>query len=150
MQKVDQSGDLRAGELFSIRRHVATPLNHLAHECRPVESRTHICEIRSTVSADSVQRVTVSTRDAFFIGFTLLFVLALAVFLGPDGPGLAPDPANVAAEPVPDWYFLSLFAVLALSPRSLETYIILIGPVLIVAVMLMLPLWAGRGERHPY
>ncbi|MDG2409993.1 MAG: cytochrome b N-terminal domain-containing protein [Pirellulales bacterium] len=89
-------------------------------------------------------------RDAFFIGFTLLFVLAIAVVLGPDGPGLAPDPANVAVEPVPDWYFLSLFAVLALSPRSLETYIILISPVIIVGVMLMLPVWAGRGERHPY
>jgi len=88
-------------------------------------------------------------RDAFFIGFTLLLVLGLAVFLGPDGPGLPPDPANVAAEPVPDWYFLSLFAVLALSPRSLETYIILIGPVVIVAVMMMLPIFAGRGERHP-
>ena len=69
-------------------------------------------------------------RDAFFHRlYPAVFVLAIAVVLGPDGPGLAPDPANVAVEPVPDWYFLSLFAVLALSPRSLETYIILISPV---------------------
>jgi ubiquinol-cytochrome c reductase cytochrome b subunit len=89
-------------------------------------------------------------RDAFFIGLTLLVVLGLSVFFGPDGPDLPPDPANVAASPVPDWYFLSMFAVLALSPRSLETYIILIAPIVILAVMILLPLWTGRGQRHPY
>lgn len=87
-------------------------------------------------------------RDAFFIGLTLLLVFGMALFLGPDGPDFPPDPANVVAEPVPDWYFLPLFAVLALCPRELETYIILIAPILVVAAMFLLPLWAGKGERY--
>ncbi len=87
-------------------------------------------------------------RDAFFIGATLLLVFALAAIDGPNGPNLPPDPANVAASPVPDWYFLPLFAVLALSPRALETWIILIAPVVIVIGLVLLPLWTGTGERH--
>ncbi|MBN9614189.1 MAG: cytochrome c, partial [Acidobacteriales bacterium] len=39
-------------------------------------------------------------------------------------------------------------AVLSLLPPSLETPIILIAPVIIIAAMLLLPLVAGEGEKH--
>jgi ubiquinol-cytochrome c reductase cytochrome b subunit len=43
------------------------------------------------------------------------------------------------------WYF----AVLALSPHALESYIIIIAPLLIFGSMFLLPLFFNRGERSP-
>ncbi len=88
-------------------------------------------------------------RDAAFIGLTLLVIVGMSAILGPDGPGAPPDPTLLAVEPLPDWYFLPAFAVLALSPPSLETGIILIAPVIIVAIMFLFPVFAGKGQRSP-
>ena len=88
-------------------------------------------------------------RDAIFIGFTLLVVVGLSVFLGPHGPSVYPDPTIIDVEPVPDWYFLAAFAVLALSPPSLESAIILIAPIVGLLVLVLMPIFTGRGERSP-
>jgi ubiquinol-cytochrome c reductase cytochrome b subunit len=88
-------------------------------------------------------------RDAVFIGLTLLVVVGLSAVLGPDGPGVPPDPTLIEVEPLPDWYFLPAFAALALSPPSLETGIILIAPVVIVAVLFLIPIFGGKGQRSP-
>ena len=43
----------------------------------------------------------------------------LAAVFGPPELGKIPDPSDVAAYPRPDWYFLWLFAALALLPGQI-------------------------------
>lgn len=88
-------------------------------------------------------------RDAIFSSLVVIFVVVISAIIGPKGPGLVPDPAMVAAEPRPDWYFLSAFALLALSPPDLETAIILVLPFVLLAALILVPFLAGKGERSP-
>ena len=60
--------------------------------------------------------------------------------------GKPPDPSILEAYPRPDWYFLWYFAVLALAPHHLETIIIVAGPLLFGAALL-LPAFFNKGYR---
>src|SRR5262249_8942026 len=58
-------------------------------------------------------------KDLIFAGLVTLGILFCAVFFGPKGPLGAPDPTLVDTTPRPDFFFLSLFAALALIPDYL-------------------------------
>lgn len=88
-------------------------------------------------------------KDLIFCGLTLLTVLGVAIWMGPDGPGEPPDPTLIQSNPRPDWYFLPLFALLALSPPQYETFLILVLPVVAVGILFLLPFVSGSGERAP-
>ncbi len=88
-------------------------------------------------------------RDAIFATLVILVVAALAVVVGPPELGKPPDPTIIDASPRPDWCFLWYFAVLTEIPKWSENTVILLGPLLFGAVMILLPLVAPRGERHP-
>ena len=49
--------------------------------------------------------------------------------------------------PRPDYFFLWLYALLSLLPPSMETPVLLIGPVIAIAGLLLLPFIAGEGEK---
>jgi ubiquinol-cytochrome c reductase cytochrome b subunit len=88
-------------------------------------------------------------KDVVFAVGVVGLILALAVLVGPPVLGPPPDPSLQGANPRPDWYFLWLFALLALSPPGLETALIF-GSVLIPAIALVaLPLLSPYGERAP-
>jgi ubiquinol-cytochrome c reductase cytochrome b subunit len=74
-------------------------------------------------------------------------ILALAVFVGPPKIGAPPDPSLISADPRPDWYLLWYFAVLALAPSSLESYIIILAPLAVGALLFSAPLLSNKGER---
>ena len=88
-------------------------------------------------------------KDAAFSGTCLLIVFTLAISLGPYGPGEPPDPTLISAEPRPDWYFLPLFALLALCPPELEAVVMMGLPVIVGGILVLLPFVAGKGERSP-
>jgi ubiquinol-cytochrome c reductase cytochrome b subunit len=73
-------------------------------------------------------------------------VTLLAVIVGPPELGPPPDPSILEAYPRPDWYFLWYFAVLAMVPHHLETIIIVAGPLVFGALLLLVPMF-NRGER---
>jgi ubiquinol-cytochrome c reductase cytochrome b subunit len=87
-------------------------------------------------------------KDAVFAAAIMFSVMACAFFFGPFGPGGPPDPTIIQTVPKPDFAFLWIYSVLAFLPPSIETPVILIVPVLVIAGMLLLPLLAGEGERH--
>ena len=60
-------------------------------------------------------------KDIVAAGIVLIAVFACAALFGPYGPNGPPDPTLIGSVPRPDFYFLSLFAVLALLPPDLET-----------------------------
>jgi ubiquinol-cytochrome c reductase cytochrome b subunit len=88
-------------------------------------------------------------RDVLFGSLVVVTIVALAITIGPPALGKPPDPTIIEASPRPEWYFLWYYAVLTLIPRWSENYVIILGPALFGAALILLPLVAGKGERSP-
>jgi ubiquinol-cytochrome c reductase cytochrome b subunit len=88
-------------------------------------------------------------KDVVFALLVGSVVLALAIWLGPKALGEVADPTILQAHPKPDWYFLSLFAVLALMPPGLEDYLIIGIPLLLGGALIAVPFIRPEGERAP-
>ena len=58
-----------------------------------------------------------------------------------------PDPTLINTAPLPDFYFLALYALFALLPPWTETVVILVGPVVAIVLLLALPFLSGTGEK---
>ncbi len=116
---------------------------------KPVDPATYEAEYAAELKAGEPFFPKDVTKDAIFSALVVLVVFGLAIAYGPKGPGEPPDPTVIAAEPRPDWAFLWVFALLALSPPSMETGIILVLPVVAIAVLVLLPFISGKGERSP-
>jgi ubiquinol-cytochrome c reductase cytochrome b subunit len=86
-------------------------------------------------------------KDMFFAAFIILALAACALYFGPFGPTGVPDPTIIQTVPKPDYFFLWLYALLSLLPPSLETPALLIGPVVVIAVLILLPFLSGEGEK---
>jgi len=86
-------------------------------------------------------------KDMFFAAVIILAVAACAFFFGPFGPTGRPDPTIIQTVPKPDYFFLWLYALLSLLPPSLETPVLLIGPVVVITGLLLLPFLSGEGEK---
>jgi ubiquinol-cytochrome c reductase cytochrome b subunit len=86
-------------------------------------------------------------KDLIFAGITLALILGFAFFVGPKGPAGIPNPTLVDASPRPDFYFLSLFAALALLPDWMETVVMFLGPALAFIILIFLPFYANTGEK---
>ncbi|MCP3695138.1 MAG: c-type cytochrome, partial [Planctomycetaceae bacterium] len=57
------------------------------------------------------------------------------------------DPTLIDTSPRPDFWFQGIFAVLALLPPYMETFLIMGFPVLAAAVLILLPFISGDGEK---
>src|SRR5437660_6348740 len=88
-------------------------------------------------------------KDVLFSSLAVIAVVLIAAILGPKGPTGPPDPTLSGANPRPEWPFLWLFALLSLSPPEAETFVILVFPVLLIAVLFLVPFLSNRGERAP-
>jgi ubiquinol-cytochrome c reductase cytochrome b subunit len=86
-------------------------------------------------------------KDLVFSGLVVLALVACAALLGPFGPGGPPDPTIVQTVPRPDFFFLWLYAALALLPPGMETVLLLVGPVVAIGFLLAMPLFSGTGEK---
>ncbi len=88
-------------------------------------------------------------KDILFSALAVTVVVVIAALVGPKGPTGPPNPALADANPRPEWPFLWLFALLALSPPAIETFIMLVFPLLVILALLLVPLVSNRGERAP-
>jgi ubiquinol-cytochrome c reductase cytochrome b subunit len=86
-------------------------------------------------------------KDLVFSGALTLAILGCAIVFGPAGPSGPPDPALIHTAPKPDFYFLSVFAVLALLPPYMETFLLLTAPIVGIALLMLLPFISGTGEK---
>ncbi len=85
-------------------------------------------------------------RDVVFGAAVVATIVLLALIVGPPALGHPPDPSILEAYPRPDWYFLWYFALLALVPNNLESAVIVLGPLVFGAFLLLVPLF-NKGER---
>ena len=88
-------------------------------------------------------------RDVLFSVLVVLFILLLGYFIGAPALKGNPNPASIDVMPQPDWYLLWIFALFALMPPEIESYVIILGPVMMIAILFALPFLSNKGERHP-
>jgi ubiquinol-cytochrome c reductase cytochrome b subunit len=115
---------------------------------RLVRRETYLKEYEQITREDGVPFVPYAIwKDMVFAAAIILAVAACAAYFGPFGPRGIPDPTIIQTAPRPDFFFLWLFALLALLPPQMETPVLLIGPVLVIGFLILLPFLAGEGEK---
>ena len=115
---------------------------------RLVRKATYVKEYHELTKKDGLPFVPGAIwKDMFVTAFILLALGACAYFFGPFGPSGPPDPTIIQTAPRPDFFFLWLYAVLSFLPPSMETPVLLIGPVVVLAALLLLPFMFGEGEK---
>jgi ubiquinol-cytochrome c reductase cytochrome b subunit len=116
---------------------------------QPVDPKTYDEEYENQLKTGVPFLGDAMLKDAFFSSLAVIVVVILAAVLGPKGPTGPPDPTLSGANPRPEWPFLWLFALLSLSPAGAETFIILVFPVILIAILFLVPFVSNRGERAP-
>jgi ubiquinol-cytochrome c reductase cytochrome b subunit len=115
---------------------------------RIVRKATYEKEYHELLQKDGVPFVPAAIwKDMFFSAAIIVAIMACAAFFGPFGPTGYPDPTIVQTIPKPDFFFLWLYAMLALLPPEMETPALLIGPVIVIGLLILLPLLSSEGEK---
>ena len=90
----------------------------------------------------------VAWRDFAASAALVLALLVLSIAVGPPALRIEANPTIVNTNPRPDWYFLPLFALLALVPPEVENWVLVGLPIAVGAFLFAVPIVANRGERH--
>jgi ubiquinol-cytochrome c reductase cytochrome b subunit len=115
---------------------------------RLVSRETYRREYEELVARDGARFFPdAAKRDIVFAAIVILSLVACAAIVGPIGPNGAPDPTLIDTNPKPDYFFLWLFAALALLPPSVETPLLLTAPIIGIGLLLALPLISATGEK---
>jgi ubiquinol-cytochrome c reductase cytochrome b subunit len=113
-----------------------------------VRRSTYDAEYADIIRKDGVPFVPHAIgKDLIFAAFVIVAILGAALIFGPKGPGGPPNPTLVNTNPRPDFYFLSIFAALALLPDWMEVMILFIAPAVGIGFLLVLPFLSGTGEK---
>ena len=123
-------------------------INEYPKPGEPVNKLTYEKEYEELLEKDGVPFVPKAiSKDLIFSGAVMLGILVCAAYFGPAGPSGAPDPTHIRTVPKPDFFFLWLYAVLALLPDYLETFLLLTAPVIGILFLFALPFLSGTGEK---
>lgn len=116
----------------------------------PVDPKTYRQEYEEEIKKSGVPFwPDAAWRDMVFGFCVITIVLVIAIIIGPPALDAPPNPSNIDALPVPDWYFVFYFAFLALSPPEIESYLMVGGPLIVGLLLFLLPFISNRGERSP-
>ena len=123
-------------------------INEYPKPGRPVHRGTYDAEYAEILRKEGVPFVPHAIgKDLIFAALVIVGILGCALVFGPKGPGGPPNPTLVDTNPRPDFYFLSIFAALALLPDWMEVLILFVAPALIFLFLLALPFISGTGEK---
>src|SRR5258708_8311695 len=86
-------------------------------------------------------------KDLIFSASLIIAIVTCAFAFGPAGHSGPPDPTLIHTAPKPDFYFLPIYAALALLPAYMETFLLLVAPVIGIALLILLPFYSGTGEK---
>jgi ubiquinol-cytochrome c reductase cytochrome b subunit len=115
---------------------------------RLVRKSNYEAEYHNLTKTDGVPFVPYAVWKDLLFGAAVLAAVGLcAAYFGPFGPTGQPDPTIIQTVPKPDYFFLWLYALLALLPPSMETPVLLIVPPLAIGALLLLPFLFGEGEK---
>jgi ubiquinol-cytochrome c reductase cytochrome b subunit len=115
---------------------------------QPVHKATYDAEYAEIIHKEGVPFVPNAIgKDLIFAALVVFGILTCAAVFGPNGPSGRPDPTIVHTNPRPDFYFLSIFAALALLPDWMEVMVLFAAPTLLLAFLFALPFFSGTGEK---
>lgn len=115
---------------------------------KPVRKATYDAEYADIIRKDGVPFVPHAIgKDLIFAALVIAGILGAAFIFGPKGPGGPPNPTLVDTNPRPDFYFLSIFAALALLPDWMEVLILFVAPAICITLLLALPFISPTGEK---
>jgi ubiquinol-cytochrome c reductase cytochrome b subunit len=131
-----------------LRLVLAKGINEYPRPGHPVNRATYDAEYRELLHKDGVPFVPgVVGKDLVFSGLLIIAILVCAAVFGPKGPGGPPNPTIVDTNPRPDFYFLSVFAALALLPVWMEVIALFVAPLAIILFFILLPFLSNTGEK---
>src|SRR5919199_4328126 len=114
----------------------------------PVKRSTYDAEYAEILRKEGVPFVPHAVgKDLVFAAITIVAILGCALFFGPKGPLGVPNPTLINTNPRPDFYFLSIFAALALLPDWMEVIVLFVAPAILIGLLLALPFISGTGEK---
>ncbi|MGA8029472.1 MAG: cytochrome b N-terminal domain-containing protein [Bryobacteraceae bacterium] len=123
-------------------------INEYPKPGRPVHKATYDAEYAEILRKEGVPFVPHAIgKDLIFAAIVIIGILGCALVFGPKGPGGPPNPTLVDTNPRPDFYFLSIFAALALLPDWMEVLVLFVAPTLLIIFLLALPFISGTGEK---
>jgi ubiquinol-cytochrome c reductase cytochrome b subunit len=123
-------------------------INEYPRPGHPVKKETYDAEYAEILRKEGVPFVPYAVgKDLIFAALVIIGILGCAYFFGPKGPVGQPDPTLVDTNPRPDFYFLSIFAALALLPDWMEVFVLFVAPALLIGWLLLLPFVSGTGEK---
>jgi ubiquinol-cytochrome c reductase cytochrome b subunit len=123
-------------------------INEYPKPGKPVHRATYDAEYAEIIRKEGVPFVPHAIgKDLIFAAIVIVAILGAALIFGPKGPGGPPNPTLVDTNPRPDFYFLSIFAALALLPDWMEVMILFVAPALGIGFLLALPFISGTGEK---
>jgi ubiquinol-cytochrome c reductase cytochrome b subunit len=115
---------------------------------RVVRKESYAAEYEEMIEKTGVPFVpNVIGKDLIFSAFLIIAIVTCALVFGPAGPSGPPNPTLTNTAPKPDFYFLPIYAALALLPAYMETFLLLVAPVLGIAALILLPFYSGTGEK---
>ncbi len=123
-------------------------INEYPRPGHPVHKATYDAEYAQILRKEGVPFVPHAIgKDLIFAAIVIAGILGCALVFGPKGPGGPPNPTIVDTNPRPDFYFLSVFAALALLPDWMEVLVLFAAPTLMLIFLLALPFISGTGEK---
>lgn len=115
---------------------------------KPVRKETYHQEYEELIKKDGVPFYPKAIgKDLIFSAFLIIAILVCAAIFGPKGPHGVPDPTQIDTVPRPDFFFLWIFSVLALLPPYMETFLLLVAPVVGIGLLFAIPFLSGTGEK---
>lgn len=123
-------------------------INEYPKPGHPVHKSTYDAEYAEILHKEGVPFVPHAIgKDLIFAAIVIIGILGCSLIFGPKGPMGIPNPTLVDTNPRPDFYFLSIFAALALLPDWMEVIVLFAAPAVILIFLLALPFLSGTGEK---
>ena len=123
-------------------------INEYPKPGHPVHKSTYDAEYAEIIRKEGVPFAPDAIgKDLIFSALVIVGILAAAFFFGPKGPTGIPNPTLVHTNPRPDFYFLSIFAALALLPDWMEVLVLFVAPAVAIGGLFVLPFISGTGEK---
>ncbi len=88
-------------------------------------------------------------NELVFGGLVVIVITVLGFLVGPRELGPPPDLTDLEAQPRPDWFLVWYYALISVKPHGYEEFFLVYLPIAFFVFLLILPLIANRGERHP-
>jgi ubiquinol-cytochrome c reductase cytochrome b subunit len=88
-------------------------------------------------------------KDIVFSSCIVVGLLVGALLIGPKLLAPPADPSIIPAAPRPDWPFLFMFSLYALTPRWFQDFTLIILPATFFVVLIIIPLVDNSGQRSP-